>query len=166
MQVAADSKTWQDIPIYIRGGSILATQASGKGNKLDSGSPITLDIFPETTRKAAFTVYDDDGHTYAYEHGEYFRQHIVAEQLGDKTVISLEAPSGSYHSSVPGYLLRLHSGASHVASTGIRLKKFDSEASLLASQDNGWTRTHDRFGPVMLIRVAAGVNGSGKLVLR
>ena len=165
LQVTADSKTWMDIPIYIRDGSILATQVSGKDNNLDSGSPITLDIFPSSTRKAEFTVYDDDGHTYAYEHAEYFRQQIVAEQLKAKIMISLETPTGSYQSSIPGYLLRVHTRAAHIASNGIALKKFNSEASFLASKDAGWTRTYDRFGPVMLIRVENGVHGGGKLIL-
>ena len=77
MKVAVDSRTWQDIPIYVREGSVLATQPSDRGNELSSPAPMVLDIFPSPDRVAHFVQYEDDGHTYEYEHGAYFRQEIA-----------------------------------------------------------------------------------------
>ena len=69
VSIPADSKTWQDIPIYVRAGSILATQPEATWNDLNSRTPMVLDVFPSSQRVATFIAYDDDGHTYAYEKG-------------------------------------------------------------------------------------------------
>ncbi len=49
---------------------------------------------------ANFVVYDDDGHTYAYEKGEYFRQEMSAKHSGTSTEIALIAATGTYRAAV------------------------------------------------------------------
>ena len=165
MQIVADAQTWQDIPIYIRDGSIVATQSNDHGNDLDPKLPLVLDIFPATTRTAEFTVYDDDGHTYAYEHGAYFRQSIQAKQHGAATNVTLAAPTGSYTSTIPSYLLRVHRTATVVWGDHGGLHKFPTEAAFQDSADPGWTTSKDRFGPVTLVRIPTARTGAADMIL-
>lgn len=156
VQVPVDAATWQDIPLYIRAGSIVATQPSDIDSSMDRRVPLVLDIFPSSARTASFTIYDDDGHTYAYEKGAYFRQQITATQHGDTTDVTLDAPTGSYISTIPGYVLRIHSSAASIASARYNLRRFSSETDFNnASNSNqpAWTLTHDCFGPVTLVRL-------------
>jgi alpha-glucosidase len=153
MSVPVDSKTWQDVPIYIRQGSILATQPSGKGNDLNPGTPLLLDVFPSAARVAGFMVYDDDGHTYAYEKGEYFRQELSARRSGAVTEIAVNAATGTYRAQFPNYLLRVHQASGNVSSDGVALKRFASESAFRSSGEPGWFSGADKFGPMTEIRL-------------
>ncbi len=153
MSVPVDSTTWQDIPIYVREGSILATQPEGTGNDLSPKTPLLLDIFPSDTRPAKFVVYDDDGHTYSYEKGDFFRQEVIAKRSGASTEIVLNAATGAFKPNFPNYILRLHELAGSVTSGGAALKKFAAESAFRSSTEAGWFSTVDRFGPVTELRL-------------
>lgn len=168
LQVPVDSSTWQDIPLYIRAGSIVATQPSDTDSSLDRTVPLTLDIFPSTERTAVFTIYDDDGHTYAYEKGAYFRQQIAATQHGNTTDVTLEAPTGSYISTISAYVLRIHYSAASVASKRYSLHRFSSVADFNNARNltqPAWTLTQDHFGPVTLVRLPASHTGETSTAL-
>jgi len=166
LQVPADATNWQDIPIYVRDGSIIATQPSELGNELDRKVPLALDVFPSTQRTAVFTIYDDDGHTYAYEHGVYFRRQISATQHGSITNVLLSPAEGTYVSNFLSYLFRIHRAAVDVKSDGNTLYKFLSESAFRNSDEPGWTTTRDRFGPVTLVRLATSRAGTVTLNLK
>jgi len=166
VQVRADAINWQDIPIYVRDGSIIATQSSEQGKELDRKVPLALDVFPSTQRTAVFTIYDDDGHTYAYEHGKYFRQQISATQHGSVTDLLLAPAEGSYVSTIPSYLFRIHRAAVNVKSDVNTLYKFHSEFAFRNSAELGWATTRDRFGPVTLVRLATSRAGTVTLNLK
>jgi alpha-glucosidase len=166
--VPADAATWQNIPLFIRSGSIVASQDSAGADDALNARTLELDVFPSPTRAAEFTVYDDDGHTYAYEAGDFMRQQIVATGKGREVSLLVSPATGTYQSHLAEYLVRVHGRATQVAAHGVELRRFDNEASLRASPDAGWTFGRDRFGPMTLIRLrvdavaAAGVT----LVLR
>jgi alpha-glucosidase (family GH31 glycosyl hydrolase) len=155
MSVAVDSTTWQDVPIYVREGSILATQPATKGNDLSPRTPLLLDVFPAATRAANFVVYDDDGHTYAYEKGEYFRQEMTAKRSGASTEIALGAATGTYKAQFPNYLLRVHQASRSVTSEGASMKEFTSEGAFRSTNEPGWFPGVDKFGPVTEVRLPA-----------
>jgi alpha-glucosidase len=124
-----------------------------EGNNLSPATPLVLDVFPSAVRVASFVAYDDDGHTYAYEKGEYFRQEIAAKRTETSTGIALNAATGSYHAPFSNYLLRVHQASGIVTSDGKTLKKFDSETVFLAAREAGWFATADKFGPVTEVRL-------------
>jgi alpha-glucosidase (family GH31 glycosyl hydrolase) len=154
MGVPVDAATWQDIPIYVREGSILATQPAEKGNELSPNTPLLLDVFPSAARAAKFVVYDDDGHTYAYEKGEYFRQEVTAKGAGASTELAVSAATGAYRAHFPNYVLRVHQAAGSVTNQGSAMKRFASESAFQSANDAGWFSGTDRFGPVTEIRLA------------
>lgn len=153
VSVPVDSRNWSDIPIYVRDGSILASQPSERGNQLSPATPLVLDVFPSAARAASFVAYDDDGHTYAYEKGEYFRQQIDATRNGSGAEVQFRASAGSYRASFASYLLRIHYAGKSVSSDGSALRKFPSEAAFQSSTEPGWFAGSDRFGAVTEIRL-------------
>jgi alpha-glucosidase (family GH31 glycosyl hydrolase) len=163
ISVQTDSKSWQDIPIYVREGSILASQPAQDGNELSPAAPLVLDVFPSGARAADFVVYDDDGRTYAYENGDYFRQRIAATRSAASTDIRIQSAAGTYTPHFPTYLLRVHQSTNAVSRDGSALKKFASENEFLASGEPGWCSASDRFGALTEVRLPAGAQGSLKL---
>ena len=151
--IPTDSTTWQDIPMYVREGSIFATQPAEEGNELSPNTPLVMDVFPSASRVANFVAYDDDGHTYGYENGDYFRQEVAARRSAASTEIALHAATGSYKAHFPSYLLRVHQASATVTRDGAPLKRFPSENAFRNSSEPGWVSAVDKFGAVTEVRV-------------
>jgi len=164
IQVPVDSKTWKDIPLFVREGSILATQPVEQYVGQNPVSEITLDIFPSDAA-ASFTVYDDDGQTYNYDQGEYLRQQVTMQRSGKAIRVTIDGATGSYAGPLRTYLLRVHSAASHVALDGKALPA--AKAKTDASRpDTSWERQNDHFGPVALVHVTAAAKTPAVLTLQ
>ncbi len=164
IDLPTDARTWEDIPLFVRNGSILATQPIEQYVGQRPIQEITLDIFPAQA-SAEFTVYDDDGETYGYEKGNFLRQQVTAEKQGDAVQVTAAGATGSYQSSVRSYLLRIHTAASRVTINGKPLPLVSAPAAGLDSDQN-WARQTDRFGSVVLIRISAGEKSPTTIVLR
>ena len=95
IDINVDSKTWKDIPIFVRGGSIIATQPVEQYVGQQPVTEIALDIFP-AAESASFVVYEDDGNTYGYEKGVYMRQKVSATKRSNQTEIALDGATGTY----------------------------------------------------------------------
>jgi alpha-glucosidase len=162
--IPIDAKSWQDIPLFIRAGSILATQPLEQYVGQKPVTEITLDVFPSQT-KAAFTVYSDDGETYNYEKGDFLSQKITALAEDNETQVTIDGATGSYASPLRTYLVRIHTRARRVTLNGRPLAKVDLQAFAQPS-DSQWTITTDRFGPVVMLRIAAGARTSSAISLQ
>ena len=135
-------------------GSISGDSACERsGNELSPKTPLLLDVFPSDARVANFVAYDDDGHTYAYEKGEYFRQEMTAKRSGASTGVALTTATGSYQPQFSNYLLRVHQASGSVTSDGVTLKKFASESAFRSANEPGWFSGVDKFGPVTEVRL-------------
>lgn len=164
IQIAADAKTWNDIPLFVRQGSILATEPVEQYVGQHPEPEITLDVFPSESA-AEFTVYDDDGDTYDYEKGAYLRQQITAQQTGNSLELKIDAATGNYTGPLRTYLLRIHASAHRVTLNGSSLAAATS-ASALSRAGAGWTQQNDRFGPVVVVRVPAGARTETRMQLQ
>lgn len=154
IEIATDSKNWSDIPLFIRSGSILATQPVEQYVGQSPVTELSLDIFPSES-VAAFTAYDDDGKSYNYEKGKYLRQEITAQRRGGVTRVIIDGVTGNYVSPLRTYFLRIHTTARQVALNGKVLSIADGGA---VSSRPGiyWVRQSDRFGPLVELRIMAG----------
>jgi alpha-glucosidase len=112
-----------------------------------------LDVFPSASRIAEFVVYDDDGHTYEYESGNYFRQEVTARLAGSGTEVDLRSATGNYHAHFPTYVLMVHQASQAVTSDGAAMKRFGSESAFRASEEPGWVSTTDKFGAATMVRL-------------
>jgi alpha-glucosidase len=161
LSIPVDSQSWKDIPLYVRDGSIVVTQPH-HGNELVNTLPLVLDIFPSSERVGSFVAYDDDGHTYGYEKGQFFRQQIKASVVRKSVSIEIQTATGVYAPAFREYVLRVHASAKHVRLSTGNVVPFVDEARFQTSTHTGWTTSHDRFGEVTLIRLP--VSKSSKLV--
>jgi len=125
-----DAVGWKDIPLFVRAGSIVATQTPQQYVGEFPVTEIALDVFPGT-RVGHFNVYDDDGTDYMYEGGAFFRQAVTATMVGGTMKISFGKPEGLYATPIRLYRVRVHS-AGNVEVNGRKLA--------------GTTGT-DKFGP-------------------
>lgn len=148
-----DAASWQDIPLFVRTGSIVASQPEQDYVDQKPATEITLDIFPGSAT-SRFVYYDDDGASYAYEKGVYYRQEIQASIADGKIQVKVAKPSGRFHPALRSYLIRVH-GASvkAVECNGARLRKSADGAGDNQLQKREWSLGKDRFGAVATIRV-------------
>ncbi len=152
---AVDGKTWQDIPLFVRAGSIIASQTPQESTNQQPVAEITLDVFP-TADRARFTYYDDDGNSYAYEQGNYYRQEIEAATSGATTRLSIEKATGSFVPAVHTWLIQVHgSKAAQVVTVNSKPLAKSGAGRSEGLESSGWTVGQDKFGPVTAIRIPA-----------
>ncbi|HET8554608.1 MAG TPA: TIM-barrel domain-containing protein [Rhodanobacteraceae bacterium] len=151
--VAVDSKTWADIPLFIRAGAIIPTQPVMDYIGQHPVTTVSVDVFPSATA-THFDYYDDAGDTYAYAHGAYYLQRLQTQHKGGEVCFHVAAPQGDYRPALRDYLVKVH-GVAAAAVSGVAHHYADLDA-LEKSDDEGWATGHDRFGPVTWIRVSAG----------
>jgi alpha-glucosidase len=163
IKIAVDSKTWKDIPLFVRSGSILATQPLEQFVGQRPIHEITLDIFPSDS-ESEFTAYDDDGETYNYEKGDFMRQQIAARGSDGTVDVKIEGATGNFASALQTYLLRIHTAATQVNFDGKVLPQ-TSESSPATIPAKDWARQSDRYGSVVLIRVPAGAKSPSSVVV-
>lgn len=82
------------LPVYVRGGSILPLQPLIQNTDETPNGPLELRIYPGA--KCSGSIYLDDGHTFAYQHGEYLRQTFTCESDGNGMRVKFGARQGSY----------------------------------------------------------------------
>ena len=153
---ALDAKTWSDIPLFVREGAIVPTQAPEDYVGQHPLRELDVDVFP-VEHRTSFPYYDDDGATYAYEHGDYFLQTLGAQRRGQSVSIDTATPEGRFRPALAWYLVKVHGIAAGVVSEdGEPLSEMADETSLRAHDGAGWAHGSDRYGPVTWVRVPAG----------
>ena len=152
---AVDSRTWSDIPLFIRAGAIIPTWPPMDYVDQKPVTTLDVDVFPDT-RRTRFDYYDDDGNTYAYEHGAYFLQPLAVQRAGGTVTFETGAVEGTYKPALRFYLLKIHGHhAVAVDADGQPLQPFADPEALQHASGEGWATGHDRYGDVTWIRIAA-----------
>ncbi|MGH8232750.1 MAG: TIM-barrel domain-containing protein [Rhodanobacteraceae bacterium] len=151
-----DSKTWSDIPLFIRDGAIIPTQPVMDYTSQHPVPTVTVQIFP-ADHVTHFDYYDDDGETYAYEKGQYYLQSLSVKKQADTVDFVLGVPSGSFKPAVQHYLLAIHTGpANAVRVDGKTCSAAASLSALEKGRKEGWFSGRDRYGAVTWVVLAAG----------
>lgn len=83
-----------ELPVYVRAGSIIAEQAVIQHVGETPQGPLQLHVYPGPDCKGS--VYADDGNSLAYQHGEFQRTAVTCEQSAAATKVNIAAPSGPY----------------------------------------------------------------------
>ncbi len=84
-----------DLPVYVREGTILPIAPLVQSTGEKPSGPLTLRVFPG--EHCAGSIYQDDGTTYDFRQGKYFRQQFTCAQAADGTVtINLLKPEGTF----------------------------------------------------------------------
>ncbi|WP_395119902.1 TIM-barrel domain-containing protein [Rhodanobacter sp. FW102-FHT14D06] len=154
--LAVDATHWSDIPLFVREGAIVPTQAVQDYVGQKPVTEISLDAFPGDQR-TSFDYYDDDGSTYAYEHGAYFRQSLSLQQHGDTVTFRTGKPEGSFHPALRTWLLKIHGHTAQAVQVDGKPLAAEADAATLHRTDTaGWATGKDRYGPVTWVRLPAG----------
>ena len=155
--VATDATTWRDIPLFVRAGAIIPTQPVMDYVGEHPVATVAVDVFPAAAA-SHFDYYDDDGETYAYQHGDYYQQRLATRRNGDTVSFSIAAPEGSYRPALRGYLVRVHGiAADSITAGNATLRHYATPAELAAAGGEGWIAGSDRYGPLTVLKLAAGV---------
>jgi alpha-glucosidase len=154
--LTADPKTLRDIPLFIREGSIVATEEPGDSTDAMRPAEIVMDVFPSKQRTAEWTMYDDDGKSYDYEKGVYFRQKIDVFMRQHGFMVDMSAAEGTFATSVRSYLIRLHGVQADVLRWNGKAVAMAREFTDTVGPGPSWVREHDRFGDGIEVRVIAG----------
>ncbi|MCU6711326.1 DUF5110 domain-containing protein [Paenibacillus sp. J5C_2022] len=165
IQYPVNAETWSDIPLFIKKGAIIPSQDVQDYIGQSAVTTVDVDVFPDTTA-TSFTYYDDDGTSYNYESGSYFKQDISAQDNGGSGInMNVAGKSGSYTPAVQHYVLKVHGKAgTGVTSNGSGLTSYADLDALKAASGEGWTTGEDKYGDVTYVKVAAG-SGSAKSIV-
>ncbi len=152
---SVDPQTWSDVPLFIRAGAIVPTQDLQQYVGEHPVTRVYVDVFPTTT-ETSFTYYDDDGITYAYEKGAFYKQYLSASDNGIVARFDSAAPTGSYSPPLREYEVRLHGIAARaVTIEGAESLHYADLAQMESGTAEGWTTGTDRFGAVTFVKVVA-----------
>jgi alpha-glucosidase len=157
IQVSVDSRTWRDIPLFVRQGAIIPTQRPQDYAGERPVKTVRVQVFPASTR-SDFDYYDDDGDTYAYQHGAYFLQRLSVRAAADAISLTTAAPSGTYRPALTRYVFAVQrTVAMEVDRDGAPLRRVADLAALDKCTGSCWTIGGDRYGGVTYIKLPAGV---------
>jgi alpha-glucosidase len=82
------------LPVFVRGGSILPIAPVVQNTDETPQGPLTLRVYAGD--RCTGELYQDDGKTYAYQHGAYLRMKFSCRQTGEGLHLSIGAHEGSY----------------------------------------------------------------------
>jgi alpha-glucosidase (family GH31 glycosyl hydrolase) len=160
---AVNANTWTDIPVFVKKGAIIPSQQPQDYVGQNTVGTVNVDVFPDTSQ-TSFTYYDDDGQTYDYESGEYFKQELTTQDTGTDIIFTAKAKTGSYTPDVQYYLVKVHGEAgTSVAINGSSATSYTDLNALKATSGEGWTTGRDIYGEVTYVKLAA-VNTSDRTI--
>ena len=155
--LAVDRQGWSDIPLFIRQGAIIPTQPVADYVGERAIAAVRVEVFPDSTR-TVFDYYDDDGETYAYEHGAYFLQRLSTQATQGAVSLTTAAASGAYRPALTHYVFAVHRiVATRVTRDDATLARVADLGALQRCTGGCWTIGGDRYGGVTYIRLPAGV---------
>ena len=117
------------IPVAVRAGAIIPMAPDMKNTSEKPWDPITLEVFPRGTSR--FTLYSDDGVTFAYSTGAFTVTEIRSEEDAAHVRLTIEESNKLF--TPKQYRARLHLNSTPVAVTGAVDWSWDASARVLAA---------------------------------
>src|SRR5438552_691419 len=127
------------MPLYIRAGAIIPSGPDLRYADERPLDPLTLDLYPGN---GAFTLYEDDGHSFEYEHGQFCTTSYTLRRTEDRLVFEIGVREGAYVPPARRLLIRLHA-VDEQAAEGYSSASYDPGRRILTLQvdDDGSERT-------------------------
>jgi alpha-glucosidase len=94
------------LPLFVKGGSIIPMQPAMKYMDEKPVDVITLDIFPQ--QASEFKLYEDDGISLKYQQGEKAITKITVANAAEGLELQIKKPAGSYIPAPHIYLAKIH----------------------------------------------------------
>jgi alpha-glucosidase len=99
------SSAVDDLPVFVKAGAIVPMQSVIQNTKEKGDGILQLHVW-KGNEQSSFVYYEDDGESYAYEKGAYYKRSILYDALSNKLL--LEAKEGSYASRFAKLKIVLH----------------------------------------------------------
>ncbi|OLE04774.1 MAG: alpha-glucosidase [Ktedonobacter sp. 13_1_20CM_4_53_11] len=127
------------MPLYVRAGTIIPSGPDLRYADERPLDPLTLDLYLD---HGAFTLYEDDGHSFEYEHGQFCTTSYTLRRTEDRLAFEISAREGAYVPPARRLLIRVHA-VDEQAAEGHRSANYDPDRRLLTLQvdDDGSART-------------------------
>ncbi len=127
------------IPLYVRAGAIIPSGPDLHYADEYPLDPLTLDLYPGN---GVFTLYEDDGHSFEYEQGQFCTTSYTLHRTGDRLVFEIGAREGAYIPPKRQLLIKVHAMDSQAVQE-YPDASYDSVRRLLTLQvdDDGSERT-------------------------
>lgn len=137
------------IPAYVRAGAVIPLGPAMQYTSEKAVDPLTVRVYAfaaqdvaEAPRRSAFTLYEDDGLTDAYQRGEFQRTALRFEQSTDRVVFEIEGESGDgkyLRTPLRGYQLRFYGMPSQVSHVLIDGREVARAAAADMAQAASWS---------------------------
>ncbi len=85
----------EDLPVFVKAGAILPTQSVIQHTKEKGDGVLYLHVY-KGIATTSFLYYEDDGETYSYEKGNYYKRNMVYD--ASSNTLMLEKKEGSFRS--------------------------------------------------------------------
>ncbi len=82
------------LPVFVRGGAIIPHQPLVQSTAEKPNGPLEIRVYPGPN--CSGSVYTDDGHTFDYKQGHYFRQSFTCEVTPQGVTVKLAKPEGDF----------------------------------------------------------------------
>ena len=82
------------VPIYVRGGSVLAEQPVVQNTDEVPQGPLQISVYPGPDCRGS--IYQDDGNTLAYQHGEFVRMQFTCEARPESLRLKFTTEQSQY----------------------------------------------------------------------
>jgi alpha-glucosidase len=142
--------TLDSIPMFVRAGGFIFRQPVIQSTDQMPGNPLKILIAPAKESEAS--LYEDDGKTLDYRHGDFMKRHFHQTSDGQETTVEISAAEGSYPPTKRDLVLETwmdHQPKSVTLLTGyemaekVMLPHLAEDA--LAKSTNGWSFANGRI---------------------
>lgn len=94
------------IPLFIRGGGIIASQQDMQYTDEAPIDPLTFDVYPDGTSSRPY--YEDDGISFDYQRGVSLLQHVTATEAANGVSLEVSAREGSFTPPQRSIVIKIH----------------------------------------------------------
>jgi len=126
------------IPLFVRGGAIIASQQDMQHTGEAPIDPLTFDVYPDGSSTRPY--YEDDGISFDYQRGVSLLQHLTATEDARGISVEVSAREGSFTPPQRSMVIKIHNERTQprqVSVAGTELARQDS-VQALANAASGW----------------------------
>src|SRR5216684_1332201 len=84
----------EDLPVFVREGSILPMQPLTQSTSEVPQGPLTVRVYPGSNCRGS--LYQDDGTTMSYQHGDFLRMEFSCEEIASGLKVHISEHQGTY----------------------------------------------------------------------
>ncbi|HEX9130718.1 MAG TPA: TIM-barrel domain-containing protein [Ktedonobacteraceae bacterium] len=106
-EISAPLERW---PLLVRGNSIIPTGPLMQYTDQHQTDPLTFTCYMEGDSLAHYTLYEDDGETFAYQNGNFAQTAISCRVYSDEAIVEIEEQFDNYHPPRTWYELVVYAG--------------------------------------------------------